>query len=128
MTANHISFIYPIPSISSLLLIIYNNEIIGSVEFSNDMVISNIDINPEYMDKVKKNLLEKLLFELGYDDIEVITENNNAVKYYQQFGFTRRYRNRDGKVFLKYCVKNRPRVQKIVDNIQSSLIKIYKGH
>ena len=101
----NISFIHPISSFTNLLLVISDYQIIGSIEIYDDKIITNIDINPDYIDKVKKILLDKLLFELGIDVIEVMTENNNAEKYYKDFGFKKTYINKDGCVFLKYSVK-----------------------
>ena len=87
----HISFIKPIPN-CSYYLVSFEDMITGSLKIDDDDIISNIDINCKYIDKVQKKLISCLLSELGRDEIEV--ECSVGVKrFHIDLGFKQQYKN-----------------------------------
>ena len=80
----NISFIKPMTG-CSLYLVVLEDMIIGSIIFSNS-IITNIDINSDYLDTIKDVLINRLLYELGINQINLIC-NPNCFDYYSKLGF-----------------------------------------
>ena len=71
-----------------LYLIQYNDMIIGSILWDYD-IITKVDININFYDKIRKNLLTNLCNELGIKELEVICDKSFE-KYYSDLGFDKK--------------------------------------
>ena len=63
---------------TDLYLIMYNNMIIGSIIFEYDM-ITKIDININFYDKIKTQLLNDICDKLRMKELEVICDKSPLV-------------------------------------------------
>ena len=95
-----ISFIKPMSG-CSLYLIVAEDQIVGSIILKNS-IITNIDINGDYLDTIKAGLMRSLMFELGINQIDLIC-NPVFFDYYSQLGFKLLNTDTDG-VMLRYSV------------------------
>ena len=124
----NITFIKPFYYHESLLLIMYNDMIIGSIQSNNNIII-DIDINTFYLNEIKDKLMRLLLFHVGRDDIILVCEKVFE-DWYKELGF-KKIKNKDGKVVMIYNIGKQYRggqalgqkIQQIIGNVQSSLLK-----
>ena len=95
--SHNISFIKPMTG-CSLYLVVLDDMVVGSVVLTNS-IITNIDINGDYLDTIKDVLINRLLYELGLDHIDLIC-NPICFDYYSQLGF--KVLNTEDKLLLRY--------------------------
>ena len=67
-------------------VIYLDNERVGFLSMKTDNVIQSLDIETAYVDKLKECLVDRILFELGKDELIVVC-SPECCDYYYQFGF-----------------------------------------
>ena len=97
--SHNISFIKPMTG-CSLYLVVLDDMVVGSVVLTNS-IITNIDINGDYLDNIKARLMRSLLYELGLNQIDLVC-NPRFFDYYSQLGFE--VLNTGDKLVLRYKV------------------------
>ena len=105
MIDQSISFLKPIPT-CSIYLILFSDQIVGSIFLEqNDNTITNIDMNGKYFDNIKNILIDRFLYELGINTIDLVCDPV-FFDYYNELGFKKcEVQSTDGKVVLRYKVK-----------------------
>ena len=80
-------------------VIYLNNERVGFLSLKADTIIQSLDIEAGYVDILKEEFLDHLLFQLGEDKIYIM-KDKEMNDWYKRFGF----RGCNKKGYLKYSV------------------------